>query len=224
MAFFTNDYLDFFKELAANNHKDWFDENRKRYQESVKKPFDAFVDAVINEMRKTDSSINIQAKDAVFRINRDIRFSQDKTPYKLNRSAIIAPGGKKNKTFPGLYFEFSPEHVRVYTGAYMPDKDQLQAIREEIADNLNEFNKIITNKNFVDTYQEIRGEKNARIPKEFKEAGEKQPLIYNKNFYVYTTLPAEIILEDDLVKTITNTYKIAEPFANFLKKPLTNIE
>lgn len=224
MAFFTNDYLEFFKELAANNHKDWFDENRKRYQESVKKPFDAFVDAVINEMRKTDSSINIQAKDAVFRINRDIRFSQDKTPYKLNRSAIIAPGGKKNKTFPGLYFEFSPEHVRVYTGAYMPDKDQLQAIREEIADNLTEFDKIITNKKFIDTYQEVRGEKNARIPKEFKEAGEKQPLIYNKNFYVYTTLPAEIILEDDLVKTITNTYKIAEPFANFLKKPLTNIE
>lgn len=224
MAFFTNDYLDFFKELAANNHKDWFDENRKRYQESVKKPFDAFVDAVINEMKKTDSSINIQAKDAVFRINRDIRFSQDKTPYKLNRSAIISPGGKKNKTFPGLYFEFSPEHVRVYTGAYMPDKDQLQALREEISDNLNEFDKIITNKKFIDSYQEVRGEKNARIPKEFKEAGEKQPLIYNKNFYVYTTLPAEIILEDDLVKTITNTYKIAEPFANFLKKPLTNIE
>lgn len=224
MAFFTNDYLDFFKELAANNHKDWFDENRKRYQESVKKPFDAFVDAVINEMKKTDSSINIQAKDAVFRINRDIRFSQDKTPYKLNRSAIIAPGGKKNKTFPGLYFEFSPEHVRVYTGAYMPDKDQLQALREEISDNLNEFDKIITNKKFIDSYQEVRGEKNARIPKEFKEAGEKQPLIYNKNFYVYTTLPAEIILEDDLVKTITNTYKIAEPFANFLKKPITNIQ
>lgn len=224
MAFFTNDYLEFFKELAANNHKDWFDENRKRYQESVKKPFDAFVDAVINEMRKTDSSINIQAKDAVFRINRDIRFSQDKTPYKLNRSAIIAPGGKKNKTFPGLYFEFSPEHVRVYTGAYMPDKDQLQALREEISDNLNEFNKIITNKKFIDTYQEVRGEKNARIPKEFKESGEKQPLIYNKNFYVYTTLPPEVILEDDLVKTITNTYKIAEPFANFLKKPITNIQ
>lgn len=224
MAFFTNDYLDFFKELAANNHKDWFDENRKRYHESIKKPFENFVDALINEAKKTDKEINIQAKDAVFRINRDVRFSNDKTPYKLNRSAIINPGGKKNKSTPGLYFEFSPEHVRVYTGAYQPDKFQLQSIREEIANNLTKFDKIINEKEFVKTYQEVRGEKNVRIPKEFKEASQKQPLIFNKNFYVYTTLPAEIILEDNLVNIINNTYKIAEPFAHFLKKPITMIE
>jgi uncharacterized protein (TIGR02453 family) len=224
MAFFTNDFLDFFKELAANNHKDWFDVNRKRYHESIKKPFDNFLDSLINELKKTDNEIDIQAKDAVFRINRDIRFSKDKTPYKLNRSAIINPGGKKNKSIPGLYFEFSPEHVRIYTGAYQPDKFQLQSIREEIANNLTKFNKIITEKEFVKNYQEVRGEKNVRIPKEFKEAGEKQPLIFNKNFYVYTTLQPEVILQDDLIKIINDSYKIAEPFAQFLKKPITMIE
>jgi uncharacterized protein (TIGR02453 family) len=220
MAYFNEDFLDFFKELAPNNSKDWFDENRKRYHESVKTPFDNFVSALINETKKINPEINIQSKDAVFRINRDIRFSKDKTPYKLNRSAIISPGGKKDKTSPGLYFEFSPEHVRVYTGVYMLDKHQLQSVREEIADNLPKFKKIISNKKFKEIYEEVRGEKNVRIPKEFVEVGEKQPLIYNKNYYVYATLPPETILREDLVQVITDTYKVAEPFGNFFKRPL----
>lgn len=221
MSYFTEDFLDFFKELAANNHKEWFDENRKRYHKSVKEPFDKFVDSLINELKKEDKKINIQAKDAVFRINRDIRFSKDKTPYKLNRSAVISPGGKKDKTYPGLYFEFTPEHVRIYTGVFMLDKNQLHAIREEIADNLPKFNKIISNKKFKALFSDISGEKNVRIAKEFQEVGEKQPLIYNKNFYTFATLPAETILREDLLQVISDTYKVAKPFGDFFKRPLS---
>ena len=103
MKYFTQDYLDFFKELAANNHKEWFDENRKRYEKSVKDPFKKFVEALIAETHKFDPSVNIEAKDAIFRINRDIRFSKDKTPYKLDRSAIISSGGRKDHSIPGFY-------------------------------------------------------------------------------------------------------------------------
>lgn len=223
MIHFTPDFLDFFKELAANNTKDWFDENRKRYHESVKTPFDNFVDVMINEMRKTDKSLNITYKDCVFRINRDIRFSKDKTPYKLNRSAAIASGGKKDHANPGIYFEITPEHVRVYTGIYGPDKHQLLAVREEIADNQKEFDKIINEKKFKKVFGEINGSKNVRLPKDLQEAGEKQPLIYNKQFYVYTTFSPEIIFEDGLEKKLVDTYKIAEPFAKFLAKPLLNL-
>ena len=224
MTYFTPDFLEFFKELAANNNKDWFDENRKRYHENIKKPFEDFVTAVINEMRKTDKELNVTYKDCIFRINRDIRFSKDKSPYKLNRSAAISRGGRKDHTTPGLYFEITPEHVRVYTGIYGMDKNQLQEVREEIAENLTKFNKLINEKKFKESYGEIHGEKNARIPKEFQEAGEKQPLIYNKQFYVYTSFPPEIIFEEGLEKKLVDAYTIAKPLADFLHKPIQNLK
>lgn len=224
MIHFTPDFLDFFKELAPNNNKDWFDENRKRYHESVKTPFDNFVTVMINEMRKTDKSLNISYKDCVFRINRDIRFSKDKTPYKLNRSAAISAGGKKDRINPGIYFEITPEHVRVYSGVFGPDKHQLLAVREEITDNLKEFDKLINEKKFKSTFGEIHGAKNVRLPKEMQEAGEKQPLIYNKQFYVYTTFSPEIIFKERLENKLVEAFKIAEPLAKFLSKPIQNLQ
>ncbi len=92
MAFFTEDFLNFFIELAPNNHKDWFDLNRKRCEESIKKPFYAFTQHLIDRITKSDAAFkDLLAKDCVFRINRDIRFSKDKSPYKLQYSAVIAP-------------------------------------------------------------------------------------------------------------------------------------
>ncbi len=224
MSHLSPDFLEFFKELAPNNNKDWFDENRKRYHENIKKPFEDFVTAVINEMRKTDKSLNITYKDCIFRINRDIRFSKDKSPYKLNRSAFISNLGKKEKAIPGLYFELSPEHARVYTGVYQPDKDQVQAVREEIAENLSKFENIISEKKFKKLFGEIRGDKNVRLPKDLRAAAEKQPLIYNKQFYTFATFEPEEILKEGFEKKIVETYKIAEPFADFLKKPIENLK
>ncbi len=222
MAYFTKDFIDFFKELAPNNSKEWFDENRKRYHESVKEPFDTFIRDLITEMSKTNKKLaHLEPKDCVFRINRDIRFSNDKTPYKLNRSAAISEGGRKDFTTPGLYFEFTPEHVRIYTGAYRPAKEQLQAIREEIANNLNAFDKIINDPKFIETFGEVHGEKNSRLPKDLKEAAEKQPLIYNKGFYIYHTMPAEVVLKDDLIDRLLEPFEVAQPYIKFLTKPLS---
>ena len=206
MNYFNNDYLDFFKELAANNHKDWFDANRKRYEASVKKAFEVFVTDLIGAIQKHDPKIQITYKEAVFRINRDIRFSKDKSPYKLNRSAIISPKGRKDKAFPGLYIEMGPEHYRIYGGVYQPDKDQLYSIRETIVQNPGKLNKLIKDGGFVDTFGEIRGEKNKVLPKEFKEAGEKTPLIFNKQFYWFTEFDADYILKEDLLESTMNVY------------------
>lgn len=118
MVYFTPDYLEFFKELAANNHKEWFDVNRKRYQSVVRDPFKNFISELISVLSKSDPDLSIEAKDAIFRINRDIRFSKDKTPYKLNNSALITPGGRKNKNHPGIYLEFGPEKMAFYGGIY----------------------------------------------------------------------------------------------------------
>ena len=97
MAYFTKDFIDFFKELAANNKKEWFDFNRKRYEKSVKQPFAEFVQEMIDRIRADDPKVDISTKDAIFRINRDVRFSKDKTPYKTHMAAIVSARGKKDK-------------------------------------------------------------------------------------------------------------------------------
>jgi len=216
MVYFTPDYLEFFKELAANNHKEWFDVNRKRYESVVRDPFKNFISELISVLSKSDPDLNIEAKDAIFRINRDIRFSKDKTPYKLNNSAIITPGGRKNKNHPGIYLEFGPEKMAFYGGIYMPSSKEVQKIREYIVENQDQMQDVLNASGFKDTFGEVHGEKNKRIPKEFIEIAEHQPLLYNKQWYYYTHLPSEKILSKDLLETILDLKEKAEPMKKFL--------
>ncbi|UTW61411.1 DUF2461 domain-containing protein [bacterium SCSIO 12741] len=217
-ALFSPDYLQFFKELAANNHKGWFDENRKRYEKEVKKPFQQFIQALIDRVKEDDKEVEIEPKDAIFRINRDIRFSKDKTPYKLNMSGIVSPGGRKNKEAPGLYVEAGPEHFRIYGGVYMLDKNNLEDLRFHIAAQGRKFEQLINDKTFVSHYGEIRGEKAKRLPKELKEAAEKQPLIYNKNFYYFAELPPETVIAENVVDQVMEYYHAGKDLMYFFRQ------
>jgi uncharacterized protein (TIGR02453 family) len=219
MSFFQKDFLDFFIELAPNNNKDWFDLNRKRYENSVKEPFKNFVNHIISKLAEIDPTFKeLEAKDCIFRINRDIRFSKDKQPYKMQVSAIVSPLGKKSKAINGVYFELGPEHLRVYGGVYEIDKDDLLTVREGIAENIGEFQKTYNNPLFVKTFGELKGEKNKIIPKELKIAAEKEPLIYNKQWYFYSQFEPERILFDNLDETIINCYKAGRPVEEFFNK------
>jgi uncharacterized protein (TIGR02453 family) len=216
MAFFKKDFLVFFIELAANNNKDWFDLNRKRYEASVKEPFKAFVQHMIIEVAKIDSSFkDLEAKECIFRINRDIRFSQDKTPYKLYLGAVIAPEGKKSKAVNGVYIEFGPEHMRVYGGVYEIAKEDLLTVREGIAADVKKFQKVYNDPRFKKVFGNILGEKNKILPKELKEAAEQEPLIYNKQWYFYTQFEPETILKDDLDKLVIDCFEAGKPVEEF---------
>jgi uncharacterized protein (TIGR02453 family) len=216
MAFFVPDFIQFFKDLAPNNNKDWFDENRNRYAEIIREPFKAFVDHMIVELTKVNLKFkDLQNKDCIFRINRDIRFSKDKTPYKMNVSALIAPGGKKNYMGEGIYFELGPEHVRIYSGLYELDKDTLLLLREGIAKNQKEFKKLYSDKNFESTFGQIRGEQNKIIPMELREAAESENLIFNKQFYYFVQFPPKKLLAKDFDKTIIEIYNTARPMEQF---------
>ncbi len=220
MSYFTNDFLDFFKELAANNNKDWFDANRKRYETSVKAPFKAFVQEMIDRVAKVDPTVSIEPRDAIFRINRDIRFSKDKTPYKTHVAAIVSPGGKKDKTTPGMYIQLGPEDLRFYGGAHMLDKEQLYNVRNYIMQHLDEFNKVITAKKFKDTFGEIHGEKNKKLPKEFQATAEQQPLLFNKAFYYFAKMAPETVTDPKLADLFMQQYKTSEPVKDFLTQAL----
>jgi len=219
MSFFTQDYLDFFIELAGNNNKDWFDVNRKRYEQNIKIPFQKFTQHLISELAKKEALFkDLEAKDCIFRINRDIRFSKDKAPYKMMCSAVVAPGGKKSKAINGIYFELGPEHVRAYGGVYEIEKEDLEALREGIAENSSTFKKLYTSKDFTTTFGQIRGEVNKKLPPHLKAAAELEPLIYNKQFYFFAEFPAETILKDNLDQILINCYKVGQPIETFFNQ------
>lgn len=213
--------MTFLKNLRKNNNKDWFDKNRDTYENFVRDPFKVFVDSLIGKMKAIDSRINIQASDAIFRINRDIRFSMDKTPYKTQVSALISPHGKKNKSLPGIYLEFSPDHIRVYSGLYMLDTKQLQKVREFISDDVDRFIKLKEDKKFIKTFGAILGEQHKRIPVEFVKVAQKLPEIANKQFYFYMELASDHILDTNLDKKILEAFKTAKPIMDYFEEPLS---
>ncbi|HBH05656.1 MAG TPA: hypothetical protein DDX92_03525 [Flavobacteriales bacterium] len=216
MSYFSPDFIEFFKELAANNNKDWFDVNRKRYENNVKKPFYRFVEDTISALKKEDSDFDLDLKRAVFRINRDIRFSKDKSPYKLHMATALINGGKKNMHTAGMYLQSSPENFRIYQGLYMPEKSRIYEVRERIAAQPRRWKKIISSAEFVENYGEVQGEKNKIIPKEFKSAAEKEPFIFNKQWYIYTDLAPETILREDILDFVMEKNRIARDFNAFL--------
>jgi len=220
MSYFSNDFLVFFNELENNNNRDWFNKNKKRYEKSVKEPFHDFIQDMIFRIHENDETIMITPKEAIFRIYRDIRFSKDKTPYKTYTSAVISPGGRKDYTNPGIYLEFSANYLRFYGGIYGMTKDQLQGVRNLIASNLDEFNSLINDKLFKRTFGEILGEKNKRLPTEFKEVVKQQPLIANKQFYYYKEMDPKNLLRKDLSERLMKYYFVAQPLSKFLKEGL----
>jgi uncharacterized protein (DUF2461 family) len=110
--------------------------------------------------------------------------------------------------------------MRVYSGLYQLDSKQLFNVRSHISHNLDEFKSLVSSSKFVKTFTEIKGEKNKRIPKDFEDDAIAQPLLYNKQFYFFTSWPAETIYDKNLIKKITETYTIAQPVSEFLYEGL----
>ncbi|MDA3859734.1 MAG: DUF2461 domain-containing protein [Melioribacteraceae bacterium] len=217
MQFFSNEFINFFNKLENNNNRDWFNENKKEFTSFVKEPFEIFIEALINEIKEVDENIVLTPKEAIFRIYKDVRFSKDKTPYKTNVSAVISEGGRKDFTSPGIYLELSNSVIRFYGGAHFLARNQLQNLREFIADNLDEFHLTINDKKFKKYFGVLLGEKNKRIPSEFKELNLTEPLIANKQFYFLKSLSVKEILSKNLLKTIMDLYHAGKPLNEFLK-------
>ena len=221
MAYFSKEFIAFFDELSKNNDRDWFLKNKKRYEKEVKQPFHQFVDEMIGRIQQVDKSVQVEPKDVIFRINRDVRFSNDKSPYKTYLSANISSGGRKQMDIPGFYIQMDNKKVMLGGGSYMIEKVGLEKIRYKIAAEQDRFNKLLKDKQFSEKYGEIKGEKNKVLPKDLKEAAEKQPLIYNKQFYYMADIESKNMLKDDFSDIVYNYYKAGQPVNNFLKEALT---
>jgi uncharacterized protein (TIGR02453 family) len=220
MKYFTEAYNQFFKELAANNNRDWYHANKSRYEKDVKKPFEVFVNDLIAAIAKEEPAMaHLQPKDAIFRIFRDTRFSNDKTPYKLYSSAVLSPLGRKDMEMPGTYIQLGVGEIWIGGGSYMPDKVQIEKIRTAMIQAPEVVESLVNDKKFIKYFGEIRGEKNKRLLKPFSEWTEKMPLIANKQFYFMAEFhdDEKLLLRDDLLEYVMGHYHAAKSWQEFLR-------
>lgn len=222
MAYFSPHYIDFFKGLAVNNHKAWFDEHRAEYEQYVKEPFKAFTADLLLRLRLHDREIHPEVKDCIFRINRDIRFAANKEPYKLHLGAIAGKFGRRNLWYPSFYYEFRADALMFAAGIYFPPAKVVHQVREHFAQFPEALEQLLQDKDFQVHYGSLKGEKNKSIPAVFREAARNQPLLYHKEFYVMAEVPAEKLLEEQLPELLESYFKAALPLNNYLKGAFQN--
>jgi len=159
MSYFTKDFIKFFKSLEKNNNTTWFHAHKSEYEKFVKVPFISLVDDVIVHIRQIDPEINISPKEAIFRINRDIRFSKDKSPYKTNTSAVVSKGGKKGKHNPGIFFMLGGSGIGIGGGVHAIDSNTLYKIRTYVSKNSTQLEKLVNEKEFKKVYKATKRER-----------------------------------------------------------------
>ncbi len=215
--------LKFLKDLKNNNTREWFEKNRESY-ESAREDFATLVDHVIKQLGKKDEGIApLTSKECMYRINRDVRFSKNKAPYKNNMAASLIPGGKKSIN-AGYYIHIQPGGESfIGGGRYMVEPLELKKIRQEIDYSWEEFNKIIRNKKFIACYGELeRGEGMAlsREPKGYEKDNPAIEYIKLKSFVATTGLSDADLSSKDLVKKIVTAFETLQPLIVFLNRAL----
>ena len=214
--------IDFLIELEQNNHLEWFHANKKRYEKEAKTPFIEFVTELRERLLPFEPKLaEMPVKKMIFRINRDIRFSKDKRPYKDHFAALISPFGTKNKMFPAHYLHISPDECFIAGGIYFfENKDILHRVRSFLMENGDKFAKLIYDTEFKLKFGEILGEKHKRVPPEFKDFAEKQPLIANKQFYWTAKFTAKRLQKQDAADLLLNYFKAERNLQNFFIESL----
>lgn len=212
--------LKFLSQLKKNNTKTWFDTHRAAY-EAAKIDFQNFIQLVIDDFQRKDLSIaGISARDCLFRINRDVRFSNDKSPYKTNFGASIKQGGKKSP-FAGYYFHCEPGYSFIGGGLWMPDNLALKNVRQEIDYNWDEFQSILKEKRFASTYKDIyKGPEISLLsmPKGYAKDHEAIEYLKLKCFIAETKLSDEELTKASLHKKTVAAFEALQPFLQFINR------
>jgi len=217
--------LNFLKALKKNNNKAWFDLHRKSYEEA-KNDFVAFIQAVIELQAKNDPTIgSLQAKQCIFRINRDIRFSKDKSPYKTVMGASIKRGGRKS-VFGGYYFHCQPGDSFVGGGLWIPMPPDLKKVRQEIEYGLDEFKKILSSKKFTTTYGKTlyQGEESVlgRIPQGFDKDSPAAEYLKMKSFIAMRPMADSELTAKNLQKKTVDAFEALRPMLSSSTAPWIN--
>jgi len=209
--------LKFLSDLRHNNDRLWFAENRSRY-ESARDNFSLFVQAVIDEIVRFDPIFKgLEAKSCIFRINRDIRFTHDKSVYKTNFGAFMVRGGKKSADrFPGYYLHIEPGQSFISGGSYIPPSPWLNAIRERIAEDGDTLQKIINSREYRKYFSGLEGEKLKVPPRGFSRDHPHIELIKMKSFLPEKSLTDSEVIDPGFFNVVVGAFRAMKPLNDFL--------
>lgn len=213
----------FLKDLISNNDRDWFQENKSRYEEA-RQNVEEFADEILKEIKKIDHSIpsELSGKKSMMRIYRDVRFSKNKLPYKNNFGIGISSSGKGGDT-PGYYIQIQPNESFIAGGYWMPQADHLKAIRQEIDYNTQDLLKIIEGKGFIDQFGGLSQEDKLKTtPKGYDANHQHIELLRLKSFTVSKKLDDDDLNSSKGIEAIVDSLKQINPLTLFLKQAIGN--
>jgi len=217
--------FEFLKALKLNNSKEWLDSNKKAY-ENAKDDILTLTAELINSLSDIDKTIStayLDPKKCITRLNRDLRFAKDKTPYKSDYYIVLNKNGK-NSPSAFYYLHIEPDNCFVGGGIYNPQPDQLKKIRQEIDYAFDEWTTIISDKLFMKTFLSgiNRSGVLTRTPKEFDEANKASEFLKMKGFYTMEKLTDKEIMSQDTFKKIISYFKTTKPLVDFINKAIEN--
>ncbi|MEI6577641.1 MAG: DUF2461 domain-containing protein [Bacteroidota bacterium] len=215
--------LQFLADLKENNTREWFDANRDYYQES-RKDFNAYAQVLLNGLEKQDPAIasaQLAIKNCVFRINRDVRFSNDKSPYKSNFGAFFTPGGK-NGGRAGYYLHLEPGVCFLAGGMYMPDAQTLKLVRQEIDYSFKDFSEIFSDKSFKKFFPNGMDKESVlkKAPSGYSVEHPAIEYLRFKSFTVSHDMEADFLTKAGATEYILHAYAVMQPFNAFLNQAL----
>ena len=217
-AVINKDSLDFLKDLAQNNNRDWFNTYKDRYLEAQGN-IAAFADALIVEMNKHDHIETISGKKSMFRIYKDVRFSKEKTPYNQHWSGSLKRATKKLRG--GYYFRIEPGNSRAVGGFFGPVPDDMKRIREDIDVNYDDWRKMLADPTLVKTFDNMRGEKLGTSPRGYDKDHPAIDLLRHKQFLFRREFTDEEVLSPDFLYQVNDVFKNMRPFFDYMSEVLT---
>jgi uncharacterized protein (TIGR02453 family) len=212
--------LAFLRALARHNDREWFKPHKATFDAELKEPMLAIIRKVNEAMESFAPTYVRPAEKCLFRIYRDTRFSNNKLPYKTHVAAWWMPDGFKKTSGAGFYFHVSAKETVVAAGAWMPDKEQLAAIRHWLLDHHLEFRKLLQKPNVRKVFEEFEGNALTRPPKGFPCEHPGMDLIKCRQWGLSTTLPASAALDPEFVKVLIRHFRLAAPVVEALNSPL----
>jgi uncharacterized protein (TIGR02453 family) len=217
-AVINKDSLDFLKDLAQNNNRDWFNANKDRYLEAHGN-IAAFADALIVEMNKHDRIETVSGKKSMFRIYKDVRFSKEKTPYNQHWSSALKRATKMRRG--GYYFRIEPGNSRAVAGFFGPVPDDMKRIREDIDANYDDWRKMLADPMLVKTFGNMRGAKLGTSPRGYAKDHPAIDLLRYKQFLFRHEFTDEEVLGPDFLFQVNDIFKKMRPFLNYMSEVLT---
>ena len=219
-AGFPAEGVQFFRGLARNNRREWFQPRKSIFEESVKRPMQELVTALNAKLMEYAPQYVTDPAHAIYRFYRDTRFSKDKSPYKQQIAASFPRRGQERHVGAGFYCAVSHKEVAVGGGIYMPTPETLLAVRHHIAEHHEELRRITNSGTVRKLFGELQGEQLSRTPKGFPCGHPADDLLRMKQFLLYIELPADMVTTPRLFREIDTRFRAMAPFLEFLNAPL----